>query len=222
MMAMQKIERRQIDDWIFQVRYPDGAGPSPVVLMLHGWTGDEQSMWVFAGRMPSQAVLLAPRAPYTSPLGGYSWHANQHKVWPWVDDFNPALESLFQVLTAQNFPEADLSRLTLAGFSQGAACAYALALQHPRRVQAVVGLSGFMPDGAAAFARNKPLEGMPVFLAHGVQDRLVAVGKARQAVQILEDAGARVTYCEDDVGHKLGSSCFKGMETFLRSNYVSK
>lgn len=217
-----KIETRKFEDWVFKERRPDREGPSPVILMLHGWTGDEQAMWVFANRMPPDALLLAPRAPYPSPLGGYSWHAHQHKVWPWVDDFNPAIEALFQALEGGHFPEADTSRLALVGFSQGAALAYALALQHPQRVRALAGLSGFMPEGAEALARYRPLEGMPVFTAHGSQDRLVPVERARAAVRILQEAGARVTYCEDDVGHKLGAGCFKGLENFLRSYYVSK
>jgi hypothetical protein len=32
---------------------------------------------------------------------------------------------------------------------------------------------------------------------------------------LLELGGASVIYCEDDVGHKLSSSCFRGMETFF-------
>jgi phospholipase/carboxylesterase len=207
---------------VIKVRRPEGSGPFPIILMLHGWTGDERAMWVFTGRMPSDALLLAPRAPYPSPLGGYSWHAQQHKVWPWVDDFNPALEALLPVLNAKNFPEADFSEMAMVGFSQGAAMGYAMALQHPNRVRAMAGLSGFMPEGAEALARYRPLEGMAVFTAHGSQDRLVAVEMARQAVRILEEAGAHVTYCEDDVGHKLGAGCFKGMEKFIRSHYVSK
>jgi phospholipase/carboxylesterase len=217
-----RIETRHIEDWVIKTRRPDGEGPFPVILMLHGWTGNEKAMWVFAGRMPMDALLLAPRAPYPSPLGGYSWHAQQHQVWPWVDDFNPALEALFQMLSGRHFPEADFSSMVLVGFSQGAAMAYALALQHPKRVRALVGLSGFMPDGAEALARYRPLDGAPVFTAHGSTDRLVSVERARQSVRILEEAGAEVVYCEDDVGHKLGAGCFKGMEKFIRSHYVAK
>jgi predicted esterase len=52
-------------------------------------------------------------------------------------------------------------------------------------------------------------------MAHGTQDALVPVARARQARQILLEAGAQVTYCEDDVGHKLSASCFRGLETFF-------
>src|SRR5512143_3327901 len=64
---------RQIGDWTVKEHIPEGPGPHPFGLMLHGWTGDENSMWVFASRLPENCWLVAPRAPYLSPLGGFSW-----------------------------------------------------------------------------------------------------------------------------------------------------
>ena len=103
------------------------------------------------------------------------------------------------------------------GFSQGAALAYTFALLYPEGVSSLAGLSGFLPDGALTLAKGQPLKRKPIFLAHGTQDELVPVKRARQAVKLLEQAGAQVTYCEDDVGHKLSVSCFRGLESFFRS-----
>jgi phospholipase/carboxylesterase len=158
---------------------------------------------------------VAPRGLYPVPGGGYGWHAHKPGAWPWLDDFQPAIDGLFGLLTPENFPEADLSSFSLAGFSQGAAISSAIALQHPRRVDLLAGLSGFLPQGAEALARNRPLNEKPVFIAHGSQDELVPVWRARQAVEVLEAAGAKVSYCEDDVGHKLSASCFRGLEEFF-------
>ena len=72
-----------------------------------------------------------------------------------------------------------------------------------------------LPQGAEALARNKPLHDKNIFIAHGNQDKLVPVDKARRAVAILKSAGAKVTYCEDDVGHKLSTNCFLGLESFI-------
>lgn len=210
-------EQRLVQELVFRVRAPlTAAALSPVVLLLHGWTGDESSMWVFASRLPRQSLLLAPRAPFPSPLGGYSWHAQQHLKWPWVDDFNPALELLMAALNGKNFPNADFESFDVVGFSQGAALGIALALQSPARVRRLAGLSGFLPEGAQALARYRPLANKSVFLAHGSQDKLVPVEKARLAAQTLEEAGARVTYCEDEVGHKLSSGCYRALEEFFR------
>ena len=57
------IETLQIGDWHLKVRRPLGEGPFPVIGMLHGWTGDEDLMWVFARRLPPNALLIAPRWP---------------------------------------------------------------------------------------------------------------------------------------------------------------
>lgn len=211
-------QKTKINDMVLRISVPDSAGPHPVILLLHGWTGDENAMWVFASRLPKNALLLAPRGLYKTPLGGYGWHSHSSDRWPWVDDFLPAIESLIGLLKPENFPLGDLSRLSMVGFSQGAALSYAFFLQHPYMVDSVAGLSGFIPNGSEALARNKPLNGKSIFVAHGSKDELIPIAKARKAVDILNIAGAQVTYCEDDVGHKLSSNCFNGLESFFKKS----
>ena len=206
---------RTINGWVIRQRIPDVPEKSPLILMLHGWTGDENSMWVFANRLPDKSTLVAPRGLYPAPAGGYGWHEHKVKVMPWVDDFQPAIQALLDLLTPPNFPEADLTSIHVVGFSQGAALTYALALQHPALIKDLAGLSGFLPEGSIALARNRPLTGKRVFIAHGTQDDMVPVERARQAAETLEQAGAQVNYCEDDVGHKLSASCFRGLEDFF-------
>jgi phospholipase/carboxylesterase len=63
--------------------------------------------------------------------------------------------------------------------------------------------------------RERPLVDKSAYATHGIRDELVPVSKARRAVELLEKAGAKVTYCEDDVGHKLSATCFRGMQEFF-------
>jgi len=212
---MSEVEKVSINNWLMQVQCPEGEGPFPVVLMLHGWTGDENSMWVFAPRLLKGAIKIAPRGYYASTsMGGYSWHPDRSKPWPWVSDFSPTTEAIIETVSSLNFPDADMSRLHLVGFSQGAALAYTIAIMHPERITSLAGLSGFLPDGASSWLDAGRLQGMPVFVTHGTQDDLVPVERARKSVEMLEKAGASVTYCEDDVGHKLSVKCFRGLEAF--------
>jgi predicted esterase len=44
---------------------------------------------------------------------------------------------------------------------------------------------------------------------------MVPMAMARHAVQLLEGAGAKVTYCESAVGHKLSADCLKALESYL-------
>ena len=213
---MDPTEIAHRNEWIYRQRVPAGPGPHPLILMLHGWTGDENSMWVFASRLPEQARLIAPRGLHTTPLGGYGWHEHKSKAWPWVDDFRPSIQALLEFLSPQNFPMADVARFSLVGFSQGAALAFTLALLFPERVRAVAGLSGFLPDGASVNLAEGTLKHKPVFLAHGTRDELVPVERARQAVKQLQQSGAQVDYCEDNVGHKLSATCFRSLEVFFQ------
>lgn len=207
----------KINDWVLRARLPSGDGYFPLVLMLHGWTGDERAMWVFAPRLPAEAVLLAPRGPYPAPMGGYSWHRPKSVGWPEIEDFRPAVNGLQELLERLNLPQANVSRLHLVGFSQGAALGYAFALLKPGRLASLAALSGFLPQGASALARKGLLNGLPVYITHGAKDELVPVVWARQAAEVLEQAGAQISYCEDDVGHKLSAACFRGLEAFYQN-----
>ena len=79
----------------------------------------------------------------------------------------------------------------------------------------MAGLSGFLPDGLELYTHDKPLQDKSTFIAHGSQDDIVPIERARKAVDILGNAGANVSFCEDDVGHKLSSSCFQGLGQFF-------
>jgi phospholipase/carboxylesterase len=205
-----------IGEWTLRMRMPEGPGPHRPILMLHGWTGDEDVMWVFASRLPAHACLIAPRGLYPAPGAGYAWHSDPARAWVDVEDFRPAMDALWQLLMPQNFPEVDFSRIGLIGFSQGAALAYSLALTSPERIQCLAGLAGFMPGNAERLAERRPLSGRSVFVAHGERDEIVRMDRAQHAVSVLEEAGAQVTGCFDDVGHKLGASCFRSLEEYFR------
>lgn len=210
------MEQRNLNDILIRERKPAGKGPQEVILLLHGWTGDEHSMSVFTSQMPTDAWLVLPRGIYTSPLGGYSWYREQGKQWPWVDDFRPAMDGLFELLVPENFPGAELGSFRLVGFSQGAALSYALAFLYPQKVRSVAGLAGFLPEGCQALSRNLPLKGKRLFVAHGRRDERVPVEKARSCVALLREAGGEVDYCEEEVGHKLGAGCMAGLRNHFK------
>ncbi len=203
-----------INNWVMRFHRPEGVGPFPVLLLLHGWTGDENSMWVFAPRLLKNSLMVAPRGLFSTVGSGYSWHPEISKPWPWVNDFIPAVEKLFDTISSKNLPEGDFSELHIVGFSQGAALAYTMAILYPERIASLAGLSGFLPDGASAWMGNELLKGMPIFVAHGTEDERVPIERARMGVDLLQKSGAAVTYCEDNVGHKLSAKCFRGLEAF--------
>jgi len=215
--ALVKAEIRSAELAGLTVKYrlPALGDALPLIVLLHGWTGDEDSMWVFADKLPQQAILAAPRGLYPSPFGGYGWYPHEARSWPPLSAFEPAMERIWILLKNELFARADIEQVRLVGFSQGAALAYSLALTQPDRIERVGGLSGFVPDGVKEAAAPGRLNGLPIFVTHGARDDLVPVERARAGVELLQWAGAQVSYCEDDVGHKLSAACFRSLKHFM-------
>ena len=163
----------EFHEWIYRF-HPATGVPSRLLLLLHGWTGDENSMWVFTRKLPAQVAILAPRGVYIAPEGGYTWREIQpgKKGFPRVEEFRQSAEALVRFVDEWSSSSGVIAdQFDLIGFSQGAALAYSLALLHPERIRAMAALSGFMPPGARELLLRRPLAGKPIFVAHGMRIR---------------------------------------------------
>jgi len=191
-----------------------------LLLLIHGLTGDENSMWVFARNLPSDYWMVAPRAPHVTKMeqGGYSWHSSPFETEdrPNLEQLKPSVEAVLRLVDEYAASvELEASVFDVMGFSQGAAMCNLLALLYPRRVRKVGILAGFMPGGLEELISQRPLEGKPFFVAHGTKDEMVKVDRARASIELLEQAGAQVTYCEDAVGHKVSATCLRALQKFF-------
>lgn len=207
----------QFDGWTLRIR--ETTQPNPKLLVLiHGLTGDENSMWVFARGLPAHYWILAPRAPYAADPGGYSWRPSQfgNLDGPSLEWLRQSAEALIGLVDAYSASvEVDARIFDVMGFSQGAAMCNALAFLYPQRIRRTGILAGFVPAGLEALVSQRPLEGKSFFIAHGTKDETVTVDRARASIALLEKAGAKVTYCEDDVAHKVSLNCLRALKEFL-------
>lgn len=207
----------EFEDWTLRIRKTDHPSPR-LLLMLHGFTGDENSMWVFARDLPSHYWIVAPRALHVAEPGGYSWRPPQDGTFgrPSLEQLRPAAEALIRLVDAyQLSAQIDARVFDLMGFSQGAAMSNLLAFLYPERIRKTGILAGFVPSGLDELVSKRPLTGKPFFVAHGTKDEMVPVERARASIEILEQAGAQVTYCEDEVGHKVSLTCLRALKDFL-------
>ena len=217
------LQTMSLGDAIIKIREPEViAQDSPVLMMLHGYTGDASSMWVFSNRLDKDSFILSPQAPYASRdlrLGGYSWVDQSIMHWPIYQDFFNSVQFLDVLLDelGERYPGLDFNKLNLVGFSQGGAMAIVFASTSKRVVEKIALLSSFIPDGSEGFLSRDRLENLDIFIGHGDKDETVPVEKAREAEKILNDKGAVTTFCLSDVGHQLGSDCFNAFERFFRT-----
>lgn len=185
------------------VLQPATPGPYPTVVMLHGRLGNEEVMWIFRRTIPKGWLMVAPRATLRDPGGGYSWAIQPFGEWPATDAFDPATDAVKRFIESlPSLYNADPDRTYLMGFSQGAATSFCTALRYPGLVRGIASLVGFVPltgdadlDGA--------LDGLPVFMANGREDRMVPLEQAHRSRDVLLAAGAELDYHEYDIGHKM-------------------
>jgi phospholipase/carboxylesterase len=203
--------------WIVRIRPPEQTANARILLLIHGWTGDENSMWVFGRQIPGNYCIFAPRGPVSAPEGGYGWTPHSIGRTPEVKEFDAITVQLLDRIKKWTMDlKIDSDQpINLMGFSQGTALVYSILIRHPDRVNKTASLAGFLPYDAVSQLSPGRLSKKQIFIAHGSLDETVRVAKAHEAVKVLTGAGAEISYCEEEVGHKLSSGCFKGLMKFF-------
>lgn len=208
----------QFNTWTLRIREA-AVQPSRLLLLIHGLTGDENSMWVFTRNLPAHFWMVAPRAPYKAEPGGYSWREkfdSSEFGRPTIEQLRPRAGELIRLVDEYAASAGiDATTFDVMGFSQGAAMSNVLAFLYPDRVRKTGILAGFVPSGLEQLTPQRPLAGKPFFVTHGTRDEMVSIDRARESIAILERAGAQVTYCEDDVAHKVSVNCLRALKDFL-------
>ena len=192
----------------------------PPIVMLHGLGGDEHAIWELEPALPAGGLTVALRAPYLQPAGGYGW-LPQIGAWPpMLEEFAESVRRLENLLSyLDQHYGLDRGRLILFGFSQGGAMVFASAMT------ARAGLS-VPPAAIAVGSAHLPqgdlsrLGGVAVFWAHGTRDELIPVSVARNDIERLRQAGARVQYCEADVTHKFGLACLRELRQWVPARFA--
>jgi phospholipase/carboxylesterase len=217
-LAVTNTELISFNGWILRIRESRSRNPRLLVL-IHGWTGDENSMWIFTRGLSADYWMMAPRAPHPAQSSGFSWRPHQTETVgrPSLEALKPAAEALIRLIDEYSASvKLDALQFDLMGFSQGGVMVSLLGMLYPHRIRKMGVLAGFVPSGIEELVLKKPLAGKNIFIAHGTQDQMVPIDRARASIKVLEQAGAQVTYCEDEVGHKLGAKCLRGLEKYLQ------
>lgn len=202
------------------VRLPEQAGPerpAPALVMLHGWRGDESSMWIFKQVIAAGVAAITPRAPLELKPQEYAWYRHSGaRPAADPDSIREGLDYLVHFLTSvPNQYPIDPNRLLLVGFSQGAAIGNGLVLSRPDLVIGMASLAGMVPDLPPDMVRAGGVAGLPVFIAHGVHDQVVPVQEARKARDVYAELGADITYGEYKTKHKMTVQGIKDLKAWV-------
>jgi phospholipase/carboxylesterase len=190
-------------------------------VLLHGRGTDEHDLLPLLDALdPGRRLVgVTPRAPLRLPPGGSHWYISVGIPRPHPETFQATFElasGWLDALLAEH--RLDHERLVLGGFSQGAVMTYALGLGAGRpRPRGLICLSGFVPEVPGFELDLTGLDGYPAALGHGTHDPVIAVDWGRQARQMLEDAGADVTWRESPMPHAVDPDYLRELSGWLEA-----
>jgi phospholipase/carboxylesterase len=213
---------------IHTVYEPQGTGPHPTILALHGWGANALDLLGLAPYVcGGQFLVLCPQGPLQVPLGGaavgYGWFPITMGGPLDLEATLAVREELraFIADAVQRYP-IDEKKFLVLGFSQGGLMAYSLGLAEPQRFAALAALSSWLPQELlSALPDVSQAEQLPVLIQHGSQDELVDVSKARQSVETLRALRIPLTYREYDMGHQISARSIADMSAWLDEKVLS-
>ena len=184
-----------------------GEQPVASIIILHGLGADGRDFLPIAEQMNLSAVgpvrFLFPSAP-SIPVtinGGHvmpAWYdilgadLVQRQDEEGMRYSQAAIEALIAHEKSRGIPAR---RIVLAGFSQGCAMALMTGVRHKERLAGIAGLSGYLPlADKTASEGSATNHDVPIFLAHGTRDGVVALNRAEASRDALQALGYPVEW----------------------------
>ena len=190
----------QRDGLLFVPASYRAAGPVPLVLLLHG-AGQRADGFVERVRPLAEELGLVLLAPDSRAR---TWESSYRVFGPDTTFIDLALAGVFETIAV------DASRVSIAGFSDGASYALSLGLVNGDLFRRIAAFSpGYVGDGAR--------HGRPrILITHGTADTVLAIDRtSRRIVPALRDAGYHVDYREFDGGHALPPALLRAGATWM-------
>ena len=191
-----------------------GDNPTATIIILHGLGADGNDFVPIAEELELDDVgpvrFIFPHAPVMPVTIN-----NGYRMRAWYDivgfDADSAQDEaglrrsaalVEAILAREKERGVPANRTVLAGFSQGCAMALLTGLRHPERLAGIAGLSGYLPLADKTRAERTPANAdVPIFLAHGTHDEVVALERAEASRDALLALGYPVEWHEYLIGH---------------------
>ncbi|MDO3387357.1 dienelactone hydrolase family protein [Gilvimarinus sp. SDUM040013] len=205
---------------------PKAGASDACVIWLHGLGASCND---FANLLPELALsagakirFIFPQAP-TMPVtvnGGYEMPAWYDLLSLDVDrKFNEehlrqASAAISEIVAQQVAQGIASERILIAGFSQGGAVAYDVALNSNHKLAGLMALSTYFATSATCtFAEaNKHL---PISIQHGLQDEVVVPELAKRAQELLRGRGYSVESHRYPMAHEVCFEQIQGISDFI-------
>lgn len=193
-----------------------GENPDAAVIWLHGLGADGNDFVPIVQQLNLPADLAirfifpnAPIRPITINQGVEmpGWYDITSLSIVDAEDIAGIRESsvaIHRLCESQEEQGVGSTRIILAGFSQGGAIALHCGLHYPRPLAGIMALSAYLPQSAVLDTSDTAANrAVPVFMAHGQQDDVVAPDYGKQSCERLQNAGYKVSWHEYPMAHSV-------------------
>lgn len=215
-------------DLLYTAHVPEGEGPHPTVLLLHGWGASAHDL---IGLSPilhgGRALVLCPQGPLAFQAGpqmaGYGWFPLSQGRPPDPEAIEQALAVVRRFLDAamRRYP-VDEKRLVAAGFSQGGFMACQLALREPERFAGLMALSSWLPaELVKGIERTPAHERLPTLVIHGSKDPMIPIDRAYASRDALLSLGVPTVFREYEMGHEIRPEALREIIGWLEDKVLS-
>ena len=193
------------------------SGASPALILLHGRGANEDDLLGLARYLDERLFIVSARAPFTFHFGGgFTWYDLEEVGRPEPAMFAESYKKVLQLFhdVKKGYP-VDPAKVFFGGFSMGTVMSYAMALTCPEDIAGVLANSGYIPESADIKLQWDKIKGKPFFVAHGKYDPVIPMVFAERAKDLLEKAGAQLTYHEYDMAHQITEESLNDMMGWL-------
>jgi phospholipase/carboxylesterase len=206
------------------VEIDSAPNPQAAVIWLHGLGADGHDFEPIVPelRLTKPVRFVFPHAPVRPVTINQGMRM---RAWYDILQLGPGPEDDAGVRASQNLVDEliaaekkrGMTKIVIAGFSQGGAIALQSALRHPERLAGVLALSAYLPLNASLQAeRSAANREVPIFMAHGQYDDIIPLSRAEQSRQILERLDYKVEWHVYPMPHSVCPEELEDISAFLR------
>jgi phospholipase/carboxylesterase len=208
--------------------HPAGEAVASVII-LHGLGADGTDFLPMCDQLDLSAIgpvrWLLPRAlvrPVTLN-GGYEMRAWYDILGSQLDrredeaGLRDTMREVHTLIDRERARGVPAHRIVLGGFSQGCAMTLLAGLRYPERLGGLLGMSGYLPLAATTGAeRHAANAEVPIFLAHGKRDAVIALDRAIASRDALTQLGYPIEWHEYPMEHSVCMEEVQAINEWLR------
>lgn len=208
----------------YDLYVPEGKGPKPLLIALHGYGGDKSSMLRLARRINEQDYVIAA-------LQG----VHQHMIIPktreeklgfgfgWVTNFKPEesvelhhrnVRHIIETLTGEGI--ADARNVFLMGFSQAVGVNFRFTFTHSDMLRGVIAICGGIPGDWATEGKYEGRE-IDVLYIGATQDEFYTPERLQQFAEAMEPRAHSVELKMFDCGHEVPRDSYPTIDQWIKN-----